>query len=59
MTIEVCGGREGDDLYLSVKPGQPVSWEDFSDVIAMLRFVAEHEDPDGLTLEREAAGRGE
>ena len=56
-TIEVCGGREGDDLYLRVEHGQQVSWEDFTDVIAMLRFAAEHEDPDGLTLEREASAK--
>lgn len=57
-TIELCAGREGDDAYVKIAPDNP-QWHDLRDVLSRARFAAEYEDNDGLTLEREAAARGE
>lgn len=56
--IELCAGREGDDAYVRLTPADP-QWRDLENVFTRARFAAENEDRDGLTLDREAAARGE
>lgn len=56
--IELCAGREGDDAYVRITPDNP-QWRDLENVLTCARFAAEYEDGDGLTLDREAAARGE
>lgn len=54
--IELCAGREGDDGYVRITPDNP-QWRDLENVLSRARFAAEHEDRDGLTLEREDDAR--
>jgi hypothetical protein len=52
--IELCSGREGDDAYVQIYRSNP-QWAEIYAVLSSARFAAEHEDPDGMTLERELA----
>lgn len=54
--IELRAGRGGDDAYARLTPEDP-QWGQLSQVLGCARFAAEYEDPDGLTLEREAVER--
>lgn len=53
---ELCAGREGDDAYVRITPDNP-QWRELENVLGCARFAAEHEDSDGLTLEREDDAR--
>ena len=51
--IELCAGREGDDAYVKITPENP-QWRELQHLLSCAKFAAEFEDPDGLTLAREA-----
>ena len=51
--IELCAGREGDDAYVKITPDNP-QWREIQHLLSCAKFAAEFEDPDGLTLAREA-----
>lgn len=54
--IELRAGKGGADAYVRLTPDNP-QWQELRQVLVRARFAAEYEDPDGLTLEREAWAR--